>query len=66
VPGYFEIELTTPLKSLPLYEEVIMRTAADRWGNPDECTGTAVFLAAPASDFGAGQVFVVDCGRTLV
>jgi len=65
-PGYFEIELTAPLKSLPLYQEVIMRTAAGRWGNPDKCAGTAVFLAVPVSDFVTGQVIVVDGGRTLV
>src|SRR4029077_7751148 len=36
VPGYFETELTEPVKTMPLYQEVIARTPAGRWGNPDE------------------------------
>jgi 2-deoxy-D-gluconate 3-dehydrogenase len=64
-PGYFETELTAPLKSLPLYNEVVERTPAGRWGDPDECAGAAVFLAASASDFVTGTTLVVDGGYSI-
>jgi 2-dehydro-3-deoxy-D-gluconate 5-dehydrogenase len=65
VPGYFETELTEPVKTMPLYQEVIARTPAGRWGNPDELAGTAVFLASRASDFVTGATIVVDGGFTI-
>jgi 2-dehydro-3-deoxy-D-gluconate 5-dehydrogenase len=65
VPGFFETELTAPIKSMPLYQEVVQRTPAGRWGNPDECAGAAVFLAAPASDFVTGASLVVDGGYSI-
>jgi 2-dehydro-3-deoxy-D-gluconate 5-dehydrogenase len=64
-PGYFETELTAPLKSLPLYDQVVQRTPAGRWGYPDECAGAAVFLAAPASDYITGTTMVVDGGYSI-
>ncbi|HZC34527.1 MAG TPA: SDR family NAD(P)-dependent oxidoreductase [Chthoniobacterales bacterium] len=42
-PGFFETDLTEFVKTTPLYQEVIDRTPAGRWGNPDELAGTAVF-----------------------
>jgi 2-dehydro-3-deoxy-D-gluconate 5-dehydrogenase len=65
VPGFFETELTAPIKAMPLYQEVVQRTPAGRWGNPDECAGAAVFLAAPASDFVTGASIVVDGGYSI-
>lgn len=65
VPGFFDTEMTAPIKSMPLYEEVSRRTPAGRWGNPDECAGAAVFLAAPASDFVTGATLVVDGGYSI-
>jgi 2-deoxy-D-gluconate 3-dehydrogenase len=65
VPGFFETELTAPIKAMPLYREVVQRTPAGRWGNPDECAGAAVFLAAPASDFVTGASLVVDGGYSV-
>jgi 2-dehydro-3-deoxy-D-gluconate 5-dehydrogenase len=48
-----------------LYQEVIARTPAGRWGNPDELAGTAVFLASRASDFVTGATIVVDGGFAI-
>ncbi|HTA51202.1 MAG TPA: SDR family oxidoreductase [Candidatus Acidoferrum sp.] len=65
VPGFFDTEMTAPIKSMPLYGEVARRTPAGRWGHPDECAGAAVFLAAPASDFVTGTTLVVDGGYSI-
>jgi 2-dehydro-3-deoxy-D-gluconate 5-dehydrogenase len=65
VPGFFETEMTAPIKSMPLYREVIQRTPAGRWGHPDECAGAAVFLAAAASDFVTGALLAVDGGYSI-
>jgi 2-dehydro-3-deoxy-D-gluconate 5-dehydrogenase len=64
-PGFFETDLTAPLKLLPFCQQVIARTPAGRWGHPDECAGAAVFLAAPASDFVTGATLVVDGGYSI-
>jgi 2-dehydro-3-deoxy-D-gluconate 5-dehydrogenase len=64
-PGWFETDMTAPVKTMPLYQEVIARTPAGRWGNPDECAGTAVFLASRASDFVTGATIFVDGGYAI-
>ena len=64
-PGYFETDMTAPVKTTPLYQEVISRTPAGRWGNPDECAGAAIFLASQASDFVTGTTIVVDGGYAI-
>ena len=65
-PGFFETDMTEPVKTMPqLYQEVIARTPAGRWGNPDELAGTAVFLASRASDFVTGTTIVVDGGFAI-
>jgi gluconate 5-dehydrogenase len=35
---------------------------AARWGDPDDLTGTAIFLSSAASDFVNGQIIYVDGG----
>jgi 2-deoxy-D-gluconate 3-dehydrogenase len=64
-PGWIETDLTAPVKTMPLYQEIITRTPAGRWGNPDECAGTAVFLASRASDFVTGATICVDGGYSI-
>lgn len=41
------------------------RTPLKRIGEPDDIAGLAVYLAAPASNFTTGQVFVADGGITI-
>src|ERR1022692_4013245 len=51
-PGWIETEMTAPVPSMPLlYDEIILRTPAGRFGEPEEIAGTAVYLASRASDF---------------
>ena len=62
-PGWIETDMTAPVKTdVPaLYQEIITRRPAGRFG-PDECAGTAVFLASRASDFVTGATICVDGG----
>lgn len=55
--------MTDPIKNdMPdLYEGIVARTPAGRFGTPEECAGTAIFLASEASNFVTGQAIAV-CG----
>ena len=71
-PGWTETDMTAGLTNAAsgspealLYQEVITRTPAGRFGNPDECAGTAVFLASRASDFVTGATICVDGGYSI-
>jgi 2-deoxy-D-gluconate 3-dehydrogenase len=62
-PGYIETGNTRPLRQDAARDaEIVARIPAGRWGRPDDVTGAAVFLAAPASDYVTGHVLVVDGG----
>ncbi|WP_038180812.1 gluconate 5-dehydrogenase [Vibrio rhizosphaerae] len=62
-PGYFITELTKPLVDNEEFTSwLCKRTPANRWGNPDELIGAAVYLSAPASDFVNGHLLFVDGG----
>ena len=66
LPGWIETELTNRAREqVPgLYERVVDRVPAARWGVPRDMTGVAVFLAAPASDFITGAAIPADGGFT--
>jgi 2-dehydro-3-deoxy-D-gluconate 5-dehydrogenase len=65
VPGWIESAMTAPVRDTPLYNEIIMRTPAGRFGMPEECAGAAVFLASHASDFVTGSTVYVDGGYAI-
>jgi NAD(P)-dependent dehydrogenase (short-subunit alcohol dehydrogenase family) len=44
-----------------LYQAIIARTPAGRFGEPEEIGGTAVFLASEAANFVTGQAVAI-CG----
>jgi 2-deoxy-D-gluconate 3-dehydrogenase len=64
-PGWFETDMTAPVKTMPLNDEIILRTPAGRWGQTAEIAGTAVFLASKASDFVTGETIRVDGGYAI-
>ena len=64
-PGWIETDLTQPLKATPLYQQILTRTPAGRWGAPDDCAGAAIFLASSASDFVTGATIFVDGGYSI-
>jgi gluconate 5-dehydrogenase len=63
-PGYFATEQTKPIRvdGHPFNDFIIGRTPAERWGNPEDLQGAAVFLSSKASDFINGQIIYVDGG----
>jgi len=62
-PGYISTDNTAPLRADPARNKAILdRIPAGRWGDPEDVTGAAVFLCAPASDYVSGHILVVDGG----
>ena len=68
LPGWVDTELTQRAREqVPgLYERVLARVPAGRWGEPRDMAGLAVFLAAPASDYITGAAIPADGGFTAM
>lgn len=64
-PGWIETDMTAPVRTMPMNDEILSRTPAGRWGQPEEVAGTAVYLASPASDFVTGATILVDGGYSI-
>lgn len=64
-PGWIETDMTAPVRTMPLNDEILSRTPAARWGQPEEIAGTAVYLASHASDFVTGETIRVDGGYAI-
>ena len=64
-PGWIETHMTAPVRTMPLNDEILARTPAGRWGQPEEIAGTAVYLASRASDFVTGTTIRVDGGYAI-
>ncbi len=68
-PGYIATPQTAPLRERqadgsrhPFDSFIVAKTPAERWGNPEDLAGPAVFLASEASDFVNGHILYVDGG----
>lgn len=62
-PGYFITEMTRALVEDEKFNSWLCgRTPANRWGDPSELVGAAIFLASKASDYVNGHVLYVDGG----
>jgi NAD(P)-dependent dehydrogenase (short-subunit alcohol dehydrogenase family) len=67
-PGWFVTDMTEPVRSPEMKEmndEILLRTPAGRWGEPEELIGTGIFLASQASDFVTGVLIPVDGGYAI-
>jgi 2-deoxy-D-gluconate 3-dehydrogenase len=64
-PGWIETDMTAPVRTTPMNDEILARTPAGRWGQPEEVAGTAVFLASRASNFVTGTTIRVDGGYAI-
>ena len=68
-PGYIATPQTAPLREKqpdgskhPFDSFILAKTPANRWGEPDDLIGPAVFLASDASNFVNGHILYVDGG----
>ena len=68
-PGYIATQQTAPLREKqadgsdhPFHTFLMGRTPVQRWGEPEDLAGPAVFLASDASNFVNGQILFVDGG----
>lgn len=64
LPGWIDTDLTKQAREDVdgLYDKVVARAPAGRWGTPDDLVGTAVFLASRASDYVTTAAIPVDGG----
>ena len=67
LPGWINTDLTSSAREqVPgLNERVLSRTPAQRWGDPVDFAGIAVFFASSASDFITGTAVPVDGGYSI-
>jgi len=62
-PGYMATDNTAALRAdEKRSRQILERIPAGRWGDPEDITGAAVFLASSASDYIHGHLIVVDGG----
>jgi len=62
-PGWIKTTMTEALRADAQRNQAILdRTPLNRWGNPEELVGPALFLASPAASFITGTVLNVDGG----
>ena len=64
LPGWIDTELTQGARRMrpTLHDNVLERTPAERWGQPADLAGPAVFLCSRASDYVTGTALPVDGG----
>lgn len=62
-PGYFVTEMTQKLVDDETFNAWLCgRTPANRWGDPQELIGAAIFLSSAASSYVNGHILYVDGG----
>ncbi|MBZ9568707.1 2-dehydro-3-deoxy-D-gluconate 5-dehydrogenase KduD [Modicisalibacter tunisiensis] len=62
-PGYMATDNTRALRDDPQRNaELLARIPAERWGEPEDIAGAAVFLASSAADYVHGHALAVDGG----
>ena len=66
LPGWTRSDITAPLQAWDTFnQKVISRVPMQRWGEPEDFAGIAVYLASDASRFHTGDAMVIDGGYTI-
>jgi 3-oxoacyl-[acyl-carrier protein] reductase len=65
-PGVTMTEATKTVVPEQILSMIVMMTALKKPLQPEDLTGTAVFLASEDSDLMTGQVLVVDAGMIML
>lgn len=66
-PGYIRTELNVPLQQNKDFSDMLeRRTAAARWGKPEDLRGALLLLASDAGSYITGHTLVVDGGLTTI
>ncbi len=66
-PGYIRTELNIPLQQNKDFNAMLeQRTAAHRWGKPEDLRGPLLLLASDAGAYMTGHTLVVDGGMTTI
>ena len=66
-PGYIRTELNVPLQQNKDFSGMLeRRTAAKRWGKPEDLRGALLLLASDAGSYITGHTLVVDGGLTTI
>lgn len=62
-PGYMATDNTKALRQdIKRSEEILSRIPAQRWGDPSDLVGPAIFLSSEASNYMHGSIVIVDGG----
>ncbi len=65
-PGYFKTDMNAGLTDNPDFDRRIKdRTPAERWGEPADLAGAAIFLCSEAAGYVNGHLLIVDGGFTI-
>lgn len=65
-PGFYPSEANQVVRdNKPFYDWVSSRSPLNRWGDPKELGGAAIYFASDASSFCNGQVLTIDGGMTV-
>ena len=66
LPGWVRSDMTAAAQKWDKFnDQVIGRVPMRRWGDPEDFSGLAVYLASDASRFHTGDAFVIDGGYTI-
>ena len=63
IPGWINTAMTAGSIHTPVMQEkVLKRIPQRRWGEPEDFSGLAVYLASDASEYHSGDVMMIDGG----
>ena len=66
LPGWIRSDMTAASQKWDKFnDQVIGRVPMRRWGDPEDFSGIAVYLASDASRFHTGDAIVIDGGYTI-